>query len=198
MNKILLKRYVDEGLSINDICKKVGKGNTSIRYWLKKYKLKTNWKGSLERKVPDNELLKIAKNSKSFTDCLLRVNGNAGGGSYYFYKKRLEKLNFDFSIYKNLNRIPLFLVRSNQEAIQRKRGYRIRREKLHLYLKYNNVEYKCSKCGICEWEGKNLLLHIHHKDENSQNNKLDNLCYLCPNCHNIHHYNDGKLANKLI
>ncbi len=198
MNKELLEKYVADGLSINDICGKTNKGNTCVRYWLRKYGLKTDWKGKLEKKTTDKNLLKIANNSNSFTDCLLTVCGNCGGGAYYFYKQRLEKLGFDFSTFKNDNGIPKFLVKSNQQAVGRK-DRRVKRRKLQIFLEYNGIPYKCNSCGINKWIGKKLLLHVHHKDENPYNNVLENLCYLCPNCHGICHYdNEGKLANKLI
>lgn len=43
--------------------------------------------------------------------------------------------------------------------------------------------YKCSMCGISEWNGKNLMLHLDHIDGNSDNNAADNGRILCPNCH---------------
>lgn len=50
------------------------------------------------------------------------------------------------------------------------------------YLK-NNVEYKCSCCGIKEWNEKSIVLQIEHIDGNPKNNTVDNVCWLCPNCH---------------
>ena len=50
------------------------------------------------------------------------------------------------------------------------------------YLK-RHVEYKCSCCGISEWNGKELVLQLEHKDGNNKNNVIDNVCWLCPNCH---------------
>ena len=50
-------------------------------------------------------------------------------------------------------------------------------------LRHNLIEYKCSKCGITEWNGHLLHLQLHHKDGNHQNNALENLTFLCPNCH---------------
>jgi hypothetical protein len=50
------------------------------------------------------------------------------------------------------------------------------------YLK-NNVEYKCSECGITEWNGKSIVLQIEHNDGNPKNNIIDNVRWLCPNCH---------------
>ena len=42
---------------------------------------------------------------------------------------------------------------------------------------------KCEKCGITEWNGKNLNMQLDHIDGNPHNHKLENLRLLCPNCH---------------
>lgn len=42
---------------------------------------------------------------------------------------------------------------------------------------------KCQHCGISEWNGKKIVLHIHHIDGDVNNNKFSNFEVLCPNCH---------------
>lgn len=42
MDKEILKNLIDEGLSTREIANKVGKGQTCVTHWLKKYGLKTN------------------------------------------------------------------------------------------------------------------------------------------------------------
>jgi transcriptional antiterminator Rof (Rho-off) len=54
------------------------------------------------------------------------------------------------------------------------------------YLK-RFVEYKCSCCGISEWQGKAISLQIDHIDGNSKNNVKENIRWLCPNCHTQTH-----------
>jgi Zn finger protein HypA/HybF involved in hydrogenase expression len=44
-------------------------------------------------------------------------------------------------------------------------------------------ENKCEECGITEWNGKPLVIQLHHKDGNRKNSKLENLKMACPNCH---------------
>jgi heterodisulfide reductase subunit B len=42
---------------------------------------------------------------------------------------------------------------------------------------------KCSVCGIEEWNKKDIVFELEHKDGNSENNSKDNVCLICPNCH---------------
>ena len=46
-----------------------------------------------------------------------------------------------------------------------------------------STEYKCSCCGIKDWNNKPLPLQIDHIDGNNKNNVIENLRYLCANCH---------------
>ncbi len=48
MEKQYLKQLVDDGLSTYDIAKKICKGQTTVRYWLKKFDLSTDKAYSIE------------------------------------------------------------------------------------------------------------------------------------------------------
>ena len=45
------------------------------------------------------------------------------------------------------------------------------------------IPYECSKCGINEWNGKMLSLHLDHINGVNNDHRLENLRFLCPNCH---------------
>ena len=55
--------------------------------------------------------------------------------------------------------------------------------KLSKRLKRMGWSYQCKECGLTEWCGKQITLHVDHIDGNTSNNELVNLRFLCPNCH---------------
>jgi hypothetical protein len=58
------------------------------------------------------------------------------------------------------------------------------RSGLRRFILNNKIfDYKCNKCGICEWNGDKITLEIEHKDGDHWNNMKENLELLCPNCH---------------
>jgi transposase-like protein len=44
-------------------------------------------------------------------------------------------------------------------------------------------ENRCERCGIAEWLGRPLNMHLHHINGDGVDNRLENLQMLCGNCH---------------
>ena len=55
---------------------------------------------------------------------------------------------------------------------------------------------KCKSCGLDQWLGSSLTLHMHHEDGNPHNNILKNCWLLCPNCHSQTHNFGGKAIDR--
>lgn len=64
------------------------------------------------------------------------------------------------------------LARSKSRAAVRRR-----------LLEAGLLQNVCSECGLREWLGKPLAMHIDHINGTPDDNRLENLRMLCPNCH---------------
>ena len=61
-----------------------------------------------------------------------------------------------------------------------------RRNRSHLkmrLLKAGLLQNRCDVCGLSEWRGRPLNIHLDHINGVKNENRLDNLRMLCPNCH---------------
>jgi 5-methylcytosine-specific restriction endonuclease McrA len=61
-----------------------------------------------------------------------------------------------------------------------------RRDRSHVksrLLRAGIIENRCSECGLCEWRGKPISIHIDHINGIRGDHRLENLRMLCPNCH---------------
>jgi 5-methylcytosine-specific restriction endonuclease McrA len=54
-------------------------------------------------------------------------------------------------------------------------------EKRRIVLREQNEQ--CGECGIAEWNGKPIVLELHHINGDNSINTRNNLVFLCPNCH---------------
>ena len=43
--------------------------------------------------------------------------------------------------------------------------------------------YACAVCGLGEWRGEAITLHVDHTNGRTSDNRLETLRFLCPDCH---------------
>ena len=60
---------------------------------------------------------------------------------------------------------------------------RSRKSVKHRLLQDGIMQNTCRECGLREWLGKPLSMHIDHINGVSTDHRLENLRMLCPNCH---------------
>ena len=142
--------------------------------------MKYNWdKERLEETVSE---------SNCWFDWLEKLGIPKSGCNYRTLKNKAKKYGIDTSHFnyeyaRTHNGVRMLKNRNNEDIFSY--GSRINKSNLKKeYIKrILNGEYKCECCGITEWNGKPIVLQIHHKDGDNKNNTVENLQLICPNCH---------------
>ena len=131
------------------------------------------------------------------------------GGNYTTIKKWIRYYDIDTSHFtgqswaksSNVNsdsrvrRLRDFIRIPNEDVFCENSSYdNGTRIKKRLFEDYN-WEYKCYECGISEWNGKAITLHLDHINGIHSDNRFDNLTLLCPNCHSQTQTYAGKNIN---
>lgn len=162
MEKDILKKFIDKGLSQREIARELKKSQTTVKYWLHKFGLKTKNTeiscGYLKCLNCDISWLKKEKRAKKY--CSTKCQHE------YARKEYIRSWqNGEVDGNKGIDQI------SNHV-----RNY--------LFEKYEN---KCCKCGwneINEHTGY-IPLTVNHIDGNYSNSIEENLELICPNCHSL-------------
>ena len=127
----------------------------------------------------------VCSSSRSYRQCLQKLNLKEAGGNYACLKKRIAEYNVDIShfTHKGWNKgkvhgpkRPLKDYLSNKYPIG---SYKLKNR----LLKEGVFDNKCYGCGRKTWKNKQIPTELHHLDGNSKNNNLSNLQILCNNCH---------------
>ena len=148
-------------------------------------------------KLSSEEFYSVVKNSLSYSEIARKCQLKDRGSNFNTIRKRIKNENIECSHLRgglDANRGRIFLNRriSKEDAINKyfikgmPQGLRripVRLVKI-LVLRYNFIEFKCSKCNIGnKWCDEFLNLQLDHINGDYTNNELNNLRFLCPNCH---------------
>ena len=187
MEKDILDKLCSDGLSQNKIAEILEVSQTTVRYWLSKYGLKTTAKSkSLKFNYSDEKNLSdIVSSSLNYSDCLRKMGFEPRGSSQVTLKKYIAIYNIDtshFETHTARNRrlaVKYTLSSYLNSDLVNKSGQKIR----SLMIEEGHED----RCGVCgqgnSWNGMDLVLQIDHIDGDPKNNKLHNLRIICPNCH---------------
>lgn len=172
MEREILEELVGEGLSTRGIADEVGLSQTTIRYWLRKYNIRTVWSTG-ERapqrsgEIKDNPCaicgsLTARRNTYCSIGCANEATNQAKLGRW---------LEGDMSVLpSNARRTGVITTWARRYILER-------------------ADSKCERCG---WDGlcdctDSPVLQIHHIDHDYTNLSPNNLEVICPNCHALHH-----------
>lgn len=150
--------------------------------------------------IEEDQFRKIVAESYSESECLRKIGlGTKGKHNRFKFRDRCEELKIDTSHFTNHN---VQKYRNNSSIntkdliVKNSKHYNYSRLKRRL-IEEKLLEYKCEECGNTgEWNGKTLVLQLHHKDGDNRNNELSNLAFLCPNCHSQTENFAGKSKKK--
>jgi 5-methylcytosine-specific restriction endonuclease McrA len=131
------------------------------------------------------DLERIVENSNTFAEVMRKLgySGNRGN-SVNGVKKYLTELNIDLSRFskKNINRYSHPSYTLDEIMVKNSSYTNFFRLKKRI-INENLIEYKCSICGIENWNNKPIVLQLDHINGNNRDNRIENLRFLCPNCH---------------
>lgn len=186
MDKKILQDLLESepSIGIRRIAKLTNKSFSTVKYWLKKYNLKTegnyskyNW--SL------NNLLTAIENSKCKSDVLKHLGASLSTSNYQTLDKKIKEYNIDDShlIYDYSRGNKWVKKYKNNDIFCENSKMSTKNIKIRI-IKDSLIEYKCSECEIIdEWNGKKIVLQLDHINGNNTDNRIENLRFLCPNCH---------------
>ena len=156
-------------------------------------------RGAMVREVetlPPELLQAHVLESISIAQVLVKLNMPRAGRSHRELTRRLKQLGIDTSHFKGagwargethttstaIARARRRNTRTNEEVFvessPESNGTRLVRRLLAL-----GWTYRCSTCGIDQWRGQPMVLHLDHINGVNNDNRLENLRLLCPNCH---------------
>lgn len=152
---------------------------------------------SIVESVPADTLAELVQASMSVAQILSSLGLPTKGRAHHLLTERIPQLGLDTShmtgqawarghtkrTHEGLARGSLARSQSDAELFSASstrinNGPRIIRRLLEL-----GWSYACAECGIADWRGKRLVLHLDHINGIANDNRLENLRLLCPNCH---------------
>jgi 5-methylcytosine-specific restriction endonuclease McrA len=191
MERLKLKKLLDSGKSTREIAELIGRGQTTVRYWIKKHGLRCKYH-EINRQQRISDICEAVAKSTSYSEVCRKLKIPRSGNSYQNMRSVIERLSLDVSHFTGQRKYLESIKLTPYDVLiyDRLDGRRERTIVLRNALTELGVDVcRCSLCGLDSWLGKPLGMHIDHIDGDRLNNIRDNLRILCPNCHNQITYN---------
>lgn len=186
MKKEVLEKYIADKFSIGQIAVLSKKSKTTIRYWLKKYSLKTVFIEE-NREVKIIALKEAVLTSSSFAEVCRKLKRLGSGSGYQNLKADIHNNNIDTSHFKTSNPYNIGVKIEAEKILVYNRNSGKRESTARLRRALFQIGKDLSCCSVCGqsniWNGIVLTMQIDHIDGIRINNLPDNLRVLCPNCH---------------
>lgn len=150
-----------------------------------------------QRKYSKEILESVVKESLSISEVARRLGIPDRGGNRKTIKSKIKQFGIDCSHFTGqawargqtadssepIRRMRTKLSYSNDEIFIQNSKYLGGGSRLAPRLRSLGWNYVCQECGLSEWRGKELTLHLDHINGMPDDHRLENLRFLCPNCH---------------
>ena len=137
----------------------------------------------------------LMKTSVTWTEVLHGLGLKMTGGNYRHIQSRVKALGISTDHFKGQGWAKGLTQGTDGRIAKRVRSQQIPDEEVFKKNSTYNTsalwkrlmrlgwEDRCAICGITEWCGEKLRLHVDHINGDSADHRLENLRLLCPNCH---------------
>ena len=200
----VLEPLVKSSRSLAEVMRKLGLRTTGgnhryISLRIRNAQLDTShFKGRIAAQseaIPEQELAELVRDCSSVAQVLLKLGLPENGRPHHEMKARILSLGLDTAHFTGPGWSRGKSWRTNESLA---RGREKRRLLDDVFVENSRMyhgssltphllalgwTYACAWCGISDWRGKPLVLHLDHANGIHNDNRLVNLRFLCPNCH---------------
>ena len=141
-----------------------------------------------KRSWTDKQLIDACESSVNVREIIQKLGLAVAGGTYSNIQKHMKRLNLSLKLtsterkQQGIQKFKFSKTYTDNElfSINKTVSNKAVRDR---FIKREDVEYKCSICGISQWQGNPIILDMDHINGVRYDHRLHNLRLLCPNCH---------------
>jgi 5-methylcytosine-specific restriction endonuclease McrA len=167
-NWMIVQRYCDEGHSLAECLQQFGMSRLGLRKAVRRGELKVGPTFFADRRQKHDwaQIRADYESGKSVRECAKQF-----GFALESWSKAVRRGD----VTPRPNGLPIGTLLSS--------GKRDRGNVKSRLLGAGLLENRCSTCGLTEWRGSRLAMHLDHVNGMPHDHRLKNLRMLCPNCH---------------
>lgn len=201
----VLEPIVKSSQSLAEVMRKLGLRATGGNHRHIKLRIRrceidiSHFKGKISAQIqaiPERQLDELVATSTSFAQVLLKLGLADNGRPHHDLQARVRSLGLDTSHFTGRGWARGASWRTSDALERGRRKRRLKDEDVFVEnsptyagsaliprLLDLGWKYECVWCGVSEWRGGKLVLHLDHANGVHNDNRLVNLRLLCPNCH---------------